>query len=52
MVDIKEWERILKEAEEDKKRGIVIFESKKSKDKLKKGTITKGEKILLDTKNK
>ena len=34
MVDTKDWDRILKESEESKKRGIVIFENEKSKDKF------------------
>jgi len=52
MVNTKDWDRILKESEESKKRGIVIFENEKLEDKLKKGTITKGEKILLETKKR
>ena len=44
MVDIKDWEKVLKETKLNKQKGIVVFNEK--------GTITKGEKILLETKKK
>ena len=44
MVDIKDWEKVLKETKLNKQKGIIVFNEK--------GTITKGKKILLETKKK